>query len=213
MQDEPAASDEDLTRGVAVRLSAFCLDGSGRLRRYDLWDVAVRGALLVDLALAGRVAQEADSVVVDPTPTGFAPADLLLDPMSVEFERPLDWWLDRGGTDLDDLVRDHVRSGRWAVRWTVLGRRYTVRSQARETDLATIGRPDDGWTSATAALAAIGDASGITDMRPGKPAGGLVERTGSVRWLCEAVVERLQMAHRRNLRQAGAADGGSVPYY
>ena len=35
-------SDHDLTCGVAVRLSAFCLTGSGKLRRYDIWDVAVR---------------------------------------------------------------------------------------------------------------------------------------------------------------------------
>ena len=58
-------NDHDLTQGVAVRLSALCLTDAGKLRRYDIWDVAVRGALLVDLALAGRVTQEAESVVVD----------------------------------------------------------------------------------------------------------------------------------------------------
>lgn len=203
----------DLTRGVAVRLSAFCLDDdSGRLPAYDLWDVAIRGALLVDLALAGRVVQEEDSVVIDATPTGFAPADRLLAPIAVEPERPLDWWMDRGVVDLADVVRDNLRSGRWTARWTVLGRRYRVRDQeAREADIVTTHRPTADWTPATAALAAIGDSSGISDMCPGEPAEGLLERTGPVRWLCEAVVDHLQAVHRRNRWLAGPAGGVEVP--
>lgn len=197
-------SEHDLGRGVAVRLSASCLTGSGRLRSYDLWDVTVRGALLVDLGLAGRVVHEHDSVVVDATPTGFAPADALLAPIAVEPERPLDWWMDHGAVDLGDLVRDNVATGRWHRRWTPLGRRYTV---------ADDGRWTTGEAEAAAAVAVLGDTSGITDMRPGEPADGLLEGTGRVRWLCEAVVEHLQVVHRRNLRQAGAADGGTSPYY
>jgi hypothetical protein len=217
-----AVSEHDLSRGVAVRLSACCLTGSGRLRSYDLWDVTVRGALLVDLGLAGRVVHEHDSVVVDATPTGFAPADALLAPIAVEPERPLDWWMDHGAVDLGDLVRDHVASGRWRRRWTPLGRRYTVSDDGRwTTDEAWLRRlpatavadPAAVEDPAAAAVAVLGDTSGITDMRPGEPADGLLEGTGGVRWLCEAVVEHLQVAHRRNLRQAGAADGGSSPHY
>jgi Golgi phosphoprotein 3 (GPP34) len=199
-------TDHDLTSGVAVRLSAFCLTGSGKLRSFDLWDVAVRGALLVDLALAGRVAHEQDSVVVDATPTGFGPADALLAPIVVEPERPLDWWMDHGVVGLDHLVRDNVASGRWHRRWTPLGRRHRPVGAVR-----AVGEP--AGDPAAAAVAAIGDSSGITDNRPGEPAEGLVEHTGEVRWICEAVVEHLQAAHRRMLRQAGAADGGGVPYY
>lgn len=198
----------DLTGGVAVPLSAFCLDDSGRLRTYALWDVAVRGALLVDLALAGRVTLDEDSIVIDATPTGFSPADLLLAPMAVEPERPLDWWMDRGAVRLADLVGDNLRSGRWTVRWTVVGRRYTVLGpDPRRAGLLT-RRPDDDRSPALAALAALGDASGITDMCPGEPAEELLGSTGPVRWLCEAVVDHLQVAHRRNLRQAGALGSG-----
>jgi hypothetical protein len=194
-------SDHDLAQGVAVRLSAFCLTGTGKLRRYDIWDVAVRSALLVDLALAGRVTQEADSVVVDATPTGFGPADALLGPITVEPERPLDWWMDRGGVDLGDLVRDNVRSGRWRRSWTPLGRRYDVREPPR----------GDGVVRAAVEL--IGDTAGITDRRPGEPAEGPLDETGPVRWLCEAVVEHLVATHRHNLGSARAADGGGGPYY
>jgi hypothetical protein len=89
-------------------------------------------------------------------------------------------------------VRDNVHAGRWRQWWTPLGRRYDVQQ----------GSPDAG-----------GDTSGITDMHPGEPADGLLEHTGAVRWLCQAVVDHLQVAHRRNLRQAGAADGTGSPYY
>ena len=202
-----AMTGHDLPRGVAVRLSACCLTEAGKLRTYDLWDVAVRGALLVDLALAGRVTQHEDSVVVDATPTGFRPADALLQPIVVEPQRPLDWWMDHGAVGLGDLVRDNVASGRWHRRWTPLGRRFApADGLSRALELT----PED---PATAALAAIGDSSGITDNRPGEPAEGLVEHTGEARWLCEAVVEHLQAAHRRMLLQAGAADGGAVPYH
>jgi hypothetical protein len=201
-------SDHDLTRGVTVRLSAFCLTDSGKLRSYDLWDVAVRAALLVDLALAGRVTHEEDSVVVDATPTGFPPADALLAPIVVEPERPLDWWMDRGAVGLADLVRDNVASGRWQRQLTLLGRRYIVTNRPGSDDIA---QPDRD--AATAAVAVIGDTSGITDMRPGEPAAGLLEHTGEARWICEAVVHHLQVVHRRNLLQAGSADGSGSPYY
>jgi hypothetical protein len=39
----------DLSDGLAARLAAVCLDDEGRLRDYDIWDTAARGALLVDL--------------------------------------------------------------------------------------------------------------------------------------------------------------------
>jgi hypothetical protein len=209
-------SDHDLTRGVAVRLSAFCLTEGGKLRRYDIWDVAVRAALLVDLALAGRVTHEEDSVVIDAIPTGFEPADRLLAPIAVEPERPLDWWMDRGGVDLGDLVEDNVASGRWHRHWTPLGRRYSLADGGQRTsDAAELRRVPTtaAWDAPTATVALIWDTSGITDMRPGEPAAGILEHTGDVRWLAQAVVEHLQEAHRRNLRQAGAADGVGSPYY
>jgi Golgi phosphoprotein 3 (GPP34) len=208
-------TDHDLAHGVAVRLSAFCLTDSGRLRSFDLWDVAVRGALLVDLALAGRVAHEEDSVVVDPTPTGFSPADALLQPITVEPERELNWWMDHAAVGLDDLVRDNVASGRWRRHWTPIGRRYVQEIGARSADAAELARDPATatWDPATAAIGAIGDASGITDMRPGEPAAGILEHTGDVRWICEAVAEHLQRVHRRMLLQAGAADGTGSPHY
>jgi hypothetical protein len=72
----------------------------------------VRGGLLLDLALAARVESTEDSVVVDPTPTGFAPADRLLAAVAVEPERSLDSWLDERRIGLRD-----VAEARAAARW------------------------------------------------------------------------------------------------
>ena len=87
---------EDLAGGVAVRFSSLCLDTGGRLRDFPIWDTGARGALLVDLAFAGRLAQTEDSVTVDERPTGFPPADRLLGwryaethPAAVERDRVL----------------------------------------------------------------------------------------------------------------------------
>ena len=189
-------SDHDLTRGVAVRLSALCLDGRGRLRDFTLWDMAVRGALLVDLALAGRVALEEDSVVVDATPTGFPPADALLRPVAVEPERPLDWWIDNGAVDLSDVVADNLAAGRWAVRRRLLGRRYVVADDLASLDARRHPHvPDADWDAATAALMAVADAAGISDREPGGAAEAVLAATGPVRWICESVTERLAVAH------------------
>jgi hypothetical protein len=196
--DAGAVSDHDLTRGVAVRLSALCLDEDGGLRDYTLWDMAIRGALLLDLALADRVTHEADSVAIDATPTGFPPADALLAPIAVEPERPLDWWIDHGAVDLVDVVSDNVAAGRWTVRRRLLGRRYAV---ADDGTAEADGRrhphqPAAEWDAATAALMAVADAAGISDGVPGdEPREAMLVATESVRWLSESVVERLRVAH------------------
>ena len=143
-------TDRDLTDGVAVRVAALGLDGAGRLSDKLLVGVAVRGGLLLDLALAGRVESAVDSVVVDPTPTGFAPADGLLAAISVERERSLDGWLDETRIRLRDVGEANVASGRWERRpspWG-LGRRYTdLRSARTARDRAMVpSRTDAAWT-------------------------------------------------------------------
>lgn len=198
----------DLTAGVAVRLSALCLDASGRLGDYALWQTAVRGAVLVDLALAGRLAQTDDSITIDETPTGFAPADFLLRAIAVEHERSLDWWIDHGPVRLRDVAAANVAFGRWAVTGPVLRRRYEdLRPQATERDRAREAwRSDSTWSPETAAVVAIACAAGAPGDSPVSPPEELVARTGSARWLCQAVIEHLAEAHIRN--QQAATGGG-----
>jgi hypothetical protein len=192
--------DGDLGAGVAVRFASLCLDRRGRLRDFAIWDTGARGALLVDLAFAGRLAHTEDSVTVDERPTGFAPADRLLAAVAVERERDLDWWLDHGGVGMADLAEANVAAGRWTV-----GRRLLRRCYA-ETDAAGAERdrgldprrPEPEWTPATAAVMAVALAAGAVEPPPDPPDEALLERTGPVRWICEAVVDHLTWAHARN---------------
>ena len=191
---------EDLGAGVAVRFSSLCLDRGGRLRDFAIWDTGARGALLIDLAFAGRLVHTEESVTVDERPTGFPPADRLLAAVAVEPERDLDWWLDHGGVGMPDLAEANVAAGRWTVRRRLLGRRYA------ETDPATVERdrarhprrPEPGWTPATAAVMAIALATGAVEPPPDPPDEVLLALTGPVRWICEAAVDHLTWAHARN---------------
>ena len=191
---------EDLAAGVAVRFSSLCLDADGRLRDFAIWDTGVRGALLVDLAFAARLAQTEDSVTIDERPTGFPPADRLLAAVAVEPERNLDWWLDHGGVGMSDLAEANVAAGRWTVGRRLLARRYA------ETDPAPVARdrarhprrPEPDWTPHTAAVMAIALAAGAVEPPPDPPEEALLALTGPVRWIIEAVVDHLTRAHVRN---------------
>jgi len=198
-----------LTGGVAVRVSALCLTASGRVADWSICGPAVRGGLLLDLALAGRIEQTEDSIVVDETPTGFPPADRLLAAVSIELERSLDRWLDERRIGLRDLVEANVASGRW-VRHRLRLRPDTYADRAverSELDLARHpGEPTDGWTPADACVTATAAAAGLLDRNTGAPQGAtptVLSAAGSSAWLCEAVAEHLfATATRYRLRNA-----------
>ncbi len=63
---------------LVSRLSRLCVLPSGRLPGLALHDHAARAALLIDLALWGRISRTSQASFVDTTPTGFEPADRLL---------------------------------------------------------------------------------------------------------------------------------------
>ncbi|TFV86171.1 GPP34 family phosphoprotein [Blastococcus sp. CT_GayMR16] len=207
----------DLTGGVAVRLASLCLGGDGRLSQMLLCGTAVRGGLLLDLGLAGRVESAEDSVVVDPTPTGFGPADRLLAAIAVEPERSLDGWLDEKRIGLKDVATANVASGRWERRPGPLGfgRRYTD-LHSEETDRDRRRQTDDDvqpWSPADACVIAVAAAAGLQDL--GIPASGrrpdeLLAATGPVAWLAEAVVDHVLLAGARYRYQAGALGAGGL---
>ncbi|TFV56255.1 hypothetical protein E4P41_15985 [Geodermatophilus sp. DF01-2] len=144
--------DDDRDGSLSMRLAALALDG-GRLTDDLVTAPAVRGTLLADLALHGRVRETEDAVEFDDAPTGFAPADRLL----TEGAPSLTELLRRGPVDQEDLAAEHLRRGSWTARRRLLGRRYvdfrTDRTQAdeRALDVPRI----EPWTPEDATLAAV----------------------------------------------------------
>jgi hypothetical protein len=191
----------DLTTGIAVRLAGLCLDDRGRLQDFDLWNVAARGALLVDLTRAGRLTDDPDGITIDGTPTGFGPADRLLAAVAVETERSLDWWLEHGGVRMRDVADECVAAGLWTASWSFLGRRYT------DLDPVAAAEPDPEHPD-TAALLALATACGARGW-PEPVDEGQLARTGALRWICEAVTDHLEQTHKRN---AGVPGGGTAAF-
>lgn len=190
--------------GVAVRVVALCLGTFGKLSDRLVCGPAARGGLLLDLALVGRVEQADDSIVVDPTPTGFEPADGLLAAIGVEPERSLDGWLDEQRLGLRDVADAAVASGRWTSRRAVVGfgRRYI--DGAFDQTSADLRRdpagPPLGWTPADAAVTAIAATAGLLDRDLGyamEVAPEVVAATDNAAWLCTAVIEHLQALRER----------------
>jgi hypothetical protein len=211
-------ANAQLTDGVAVRVSALCLTEGGRVADWSICGPAVRGGLLLDLALVGRVEQTEDSVVVDETPTGFPPADRLLAAISVEPERSLDGWLDERRIGLRDVVEANVASGRW-VQHRLRFRPDTYEDLAaaqRLHDLALPG-PGESWAPADACVAAVALSAGLLRGslgRPAEPPARLVAAAGPAAWLCQAVAEHLLAAAQRYRTQAAAfrAGGSGGPF-
>jgi hypothetical protein len=205
----------DLDGGVAVRVAALCLDANGRLSERLICSTAIRAALLVDLALAERLESTDDSIVIDETPTGFAPADRLLAAVAVEPERSLDGWLDERRIGLRDVAEANVASGRWEGSHGRLptSRRYLDRHpETTGHDRRLRGdTPPEEWSPADAAVAVIALAAGLLAL-PADAATAqlLLSRTGAARWLCEAVAEHLAAVRARNSWTAAVLGAGGV---
>jgi hypothetical protein len=204
-------ADHPVADGVAVRVAALCLGPLGRLSDRLVCGPAVRGGLLLDLALAGRVEQADDSIVVDPTPIGFDPADRLLAAIAVEPERSLDDWLDERRIRLRDVADATVATGRWTTRHGALGfgRRYI--DGAVEQTLADLRRDPagnaDGWRRDDACVSVVAGAAGLLDRASGyvqAPSQEVLAAAGSTAWLCTAIVDHLQVL---SVRWAAEAAG------
>jgi Golgi phosphoprotein 3 (GPP34) len=200
----------DMADGVAVRSAALCLDGKGRVPEFVLWDSAARCALLMDLTLAGRVVSDPESITVDGTPTGFRPADRLLAAVAAEPEHSLDWWLDRGGIEVEEIAEAAVATGRWGVRrrpWPFRPRYVDLRAEQTDRDSRLdLDVPGPDWTAEDAALVCLVVAAGVLRRPPQAPSEAVLRASAPLEWLCRASAEHLPAAHWRNRGTAMATD-------
>ncbi|MGY1623573.1 hypothetical protein ACI789_15355 [Geodermatophilus sp. SYSU D00965] len=185
---------DDWDESVSMRLACLALD-RGRLTDDLVTALAVRGTLLVDLALRGRVRETEDAVEFDDGPTGFPPADRLL----ADGAPSLTELLRRGPVDQEDLAAEHLRRGSWTLRRRWPGTRYTDTRADRTTadERAEEAPPDRGWTPENAALAAVAGTLGLLSTPRALPTEELLQHTGPVRWLVDLVVEEVDRAITR----------------
>jgi hypothetical protein len=216
--------DVDLAHGVAARLAGLSLDPRGSLPDVHAPSDAVRCGLLVDLALLGRLTPTDESILVDPEPVGFPPADQLLAAMDAEPDRSLDAWFDERRIGLRQVAAALVAAGCWEVRTAgvLRRRRHLDRERARTaTDAATTLADDPtGWRPEDAAVTALASAAGLLgttrtegwDRDPPPVPDPVLAAAGPARWLCGAAVEHLAWSRRRDRLVAGAwTTGQSYP--
>lgn len=191
-----------------MRLACLALDRKGRLTNDLVTGLAIRGTLLTDLAMCGRLVNTAQAIEIDVSPTGFRPADLLLS-SPVE---SLTQVLRRGKVDQRDLAVEHLRRGSWtrAGRWP--RRRYDdhCAERTRKDELAMTSPADRQWAPADAALAAIASVLGLLATPRTYPTGTLLDATEPVRWVVEMVVAEVDRAIARGrfmARGVTLADG------
>jgi hypothetical protein len=179
--------------GIAARLAGRGLDGSGHLAGSAYLDMACRGGLLVDLALAGRLRQTEDSIELDGTPTGWPPADRALGELGSLEEQSLDWWLQHSRLRLADLAGALLLDGSWFPlprhAWQVKPR-FAVRDEDRHArDAALLAATERPVTAEDAAVACLAAAAGGTSTDE-----ALLAATGGARWVCQLVVDFLDRA-------------------
>lgn len=198
---------------MAARIAALCLDDDGVLRWDAYLAIAVRGGLLVDLALAGRLEQTEDSIELTSTPVGWRPADSALEELNSLDGQSLDWWLWQSELGPDDVATALVLDGIWEEAGRQARprrRRFTERDpEPGLQDLALLEGARAPETPEDVAVLSLIDASGVPDLRdPVATDARVLAGAGSVGWVCELVVANI--ADRRSAERAGgnAASGG-----
>jgi hypothetical protein len=187
------------TAHVAARLTGLCLDRSGHLPDNDYLAMAVRGGLLVDLALALRLTQTDDSIELRSTPTGWPPADWALEELGALDGRSLDWWLENSAVRLADVAAALVADGSWArlrPHPLHLKPRYAVgQAEALAHDRTLLTRPDSAAGCEDAAVVAIAAVGGLAGrQRAAWSADELLVRTEPVAWVCQLVTDYIDRA-------------------
>jgi hypothetical protein len=97
---------------VTPWLLRVAIDHTGRFEPTQLWDVGIRGAVLADLWLSGRVSEGDLSPEVDTTPAGVWYLDTAMYELTSGETTQLDW-IYRGGLSANDIADGLVAAGEW----------------------------------------------------------------------------------------------------
>lgn len=177
--------------------------------RPGIVDPLIRAAVLADLALGGALADAGDGLEVDTTPTGFVPADHLLQGVLADPSRPLGWWLLHAPVSLRDIAQVLIRDGYWQRRGPA--RRYrevNPASRKNESNRLAAAVRDGSASPAEMVTAAL-----LTCL-PRRPdwvrldAADMTTRCGLAAWLVPDLLSAL--ARRQALIEAAGRDARST---
>ena len=185
----------DSVATMFVRLSRPLIKG---WPRPSLTDPIVRAALLLDLALLGRLTPAESSVEVNVDPTGSAATDQLLNAVADGPSRQLSWWLDNAPVGVRDVADDLVSHRLW--------QRHGLRRQYTELDPASASVQLAAISSATASHSPTGASAlavaALMQLLPafgadgGRTAVELASECGDATWLAVELIGEL--ARRRS---------------
>lgn len=94
------------------------IDHTGRFEPTQLWDIGIRGAILADLWLAGRISDGGQSLEIDTTPTNVWYLDSATYELASGRVTQLQW-LCRGRLRASDVADQLVAAGEWSRRWSL----------------------------------------------------------------------------------------------
>lgn len=201
---------DDWSESVSLRLACLALDRKGRLTKDLVTGIAVRGAVLIDLALRGRVRDGEEAIEYDDQPTGFPPADRILRAPA----QSLTDLLRHGPVDQRDLAAEHLRRGTWLASGSRWRRRYVdhTSDRTKEDELAMTSGPDRIWEPVDASLAAIASTLGVLATPRALPTDALLAASEPVRWLVEVTVAEMdRMTTRARFMGRALPSPGPIP--
>ena len=189
---------------VATLLALLCLQDDGRLTPSRPAAQAVRAGGLVDLALTGRLVEEAEAIDLLPGPEAGPVAEALVAEVDADPGRQLADLVERGRAGLGEAAGDLVARGLWVPRTAALPwRRGRLQpadpSLSRATlapALAAVGAegadvaPDD---AAAAVLAAV---AGLVDGHFGEADERLLAACGPAEWVTRLGAEVVTASRR-----------------
>jgi len=101
------------------------IDHSGKLDTTQLWDIGIRGAILADLWLSGRIADAGETLEIDTDPTGIPYLDTAIYQLAESDSTPLEW-LSQDWLRATDVADELVRAGEWTVRRSLTASRWRM---------------------------------------------------------------------------------------
>jgi hypothetical protein len=110
---------------IAPWLMRLGIDRSGKLDPNLRWDIAIRGAVLAELWLSGRISDAGETYEIDTVKTGAWHLDTAVEQLISSGLSQLDW-IGRGRLRSIDLAHEFVRNGEWTMRRAYTATRWRL---------------------------------------------------------------------------------------